>query len=103
MPSGHFAQDPNRLYASTMDPVAEAIAGEPRSKQGAAMDAPDAASWLHDPTAHAAKPLTHNKRIIAALLAEIARGDVCTEEQIAAYNAAADKADDEEAEREPQT
>jgi len=86
-----------------MDPVAEALAGEPRRTKGAVMDAPDAASWLRDPTAHAAKPLTHNKRIIAALVAEIQRGDVCTEEQIAAYNAAADKADEEEAARELQT
>jgi hypothetical protein len=59
-----------------MDPAAEALAGEPRRRTGAVMDAPDAASWLKDDTAHAAKPPTRNKQIIAALMGEIARGEL---------------------------
>jgi hypothetical protein len=70
-----------------MDPAAEALAGAPRRKPGAAADAPDAALWLTDPIAHAAQPPSINKRIIAALMDEIARGDVCTPAEIAAWEA----------------
>jgi hypothetical protein len=78
-----------------MDPAAEALAGEPRKKPGAAMDAPDAAAWLADPTAHAAKPPTHNQRIIAALLAEIARGELATRAEIDAFTEREDEDPDQ--------
>jgi len=75
---------------AAMDPAGEALAGAPRRKPGADAAAPDAALWLRDPKAHAAKPPTHNQKIIAALLDEIARGDVCTPAEIAAWEAARD-------------
>jgi len=81
---------PTGSILASMDPASEALAGAPRRKPGADADAPDAAAWLANPAAHAARPPTHNQKIIAALLAEIARGDLCTPAEIAAWEARRD-------------
>lgn len=54
-----------------MDPAAEALAGEPRRKSGAATDAPDAAAWLAAPTARDDQPDPASPAALRALLVAV--------------------------------
>jgi len=56
---------------SGMDPAAEALAGEPRKKSGAAAAAPAAAAWLANPKPHDDTPEPGSPASLRALLIAI--------------------------------